>query len=786
LGYINALASHPLSSLDEQVLNMQHHTTMAPPLKPVAVAVLAAIHLMAHGSDSAETPKPSLMAYANLSTVVVTGARSERTLEEVPAVIDVIEGEALDTAQVQDIRDLVRELPNVSVRRAPQRFGPAIGSTGRDGNSGFNIRGLEGNRVLLTVDGVRVPRSLSGGLFGNAAFGRDYYDMGLISRVEIQRGANSALYGSDGLGGMVAMTTAEPKDILKAGQTFGGRIGLRFDQENNGRGMGATLAGQASETVQWLGSIQTGKAEALKNQGSNDVLGRSRTTPNPQKDEELSLLGKVVITPNSTQKHRLTIEHIEKQSEVDSFSERNVLEIGWRTNSLTGRSSTEKQKIGWHGEYQLGRSWADEIQVNVSYQQSDANEYSLQNRTREAIVGSPFPPIGTTQNRIRDYTYQEKQWQAVIQAEKTRPFAGDWSQKLVYGVELTHTNLDNLVTGTLAPTGETFPLKRFPETHELTQSLFVQSEFASEQWSVIPALRFDAYRIDPKSSPLYKTPSSRLSDSALSPKLGIIFRPAEGMSVFGHLAAGFRAPSAHQVNSSFENLTGAGGPPYRTIPNPNLKPETSNTLELGARGERGLLQWEAVAFSGRYKDFISDDPVRIGGAGTVANPTINQFINRDRVTISGFELKGQLAVGKATAVKAAYGTTRGKDTQANQPLNSVNPAKWVLGVDHRTGPWKLGATATHVARKSADDIDFRVGTTNSPANQFATPAYTTLDLSAIYEIRPGLRLSAALRNVTDRKYWEWGNVRSIRATDPAIDAYTAPGRSLAIALTADF
>lgn len=706
-----------------------------------------------------------------MPTVVVTGARSERNIGDVPASIDVIEGEELDPAKVQDIRDLVRNLPNVNVKRAPQRFGSVMNSTGRDGNAGFNIRGLEGNRVLLTVDGVRVPRSLSGSLFGNASFGRDYYDMGLISRVEILRGSNSALYGSDGLGGMVAMTTAEPKDFLKAGQTIGGRIGLSFDQENNERGMGATLAGQASETVQWLGSIQTGKAKALKNQGTNDVLGRNRTTPNPQNDENVALLGKVVISPNSAQKHRLTFEHIEKRSEIESLSEKNVEEFGFRTNTLIGNSQTDKQKIGWHSQFEIGQSWADQIDLHLSYQKSEANENSVQNRTNLVT--------GAIQNRIRDYTYEENQWQAVIQAEKTRPFAGDWSQKLVYGVEFTHTNLDNLVTGTEAPRGERFPLKRFPETNEQTKALFVQSEFASDLWSVIPALRFDSYRISPKSSPLYTTPAAELSDSAFSPKLGLIYRPLEGLSVFGNLAAGFRAPSAHQVNSSFENLTGFA--PYRTIPNSNLKPETSKTLELGVRGERGGLHWEAVAFSGHYKDFISDDPVRVGGEGTVADPTINQFVNRDRVKLAGFELKGRLPISKSTAIKAAYGVTRGKDVQANQPLNSVNPAKWVMGIDHRTGPWILGATAIHVARKSSADIDF-----SATANQFATPSYTTFDLSAIYEIRQGLRISAALRNVTDRKYWEWGNVRGIRANDSAIDAFTAPGRSLAVALTADF
>src|SRR5690606_423614 len=177
---------------------------------------------------------------------------------------DVLSGDALDPARVQDIRDLARALPNVSVKRAAQRFSAVQpGGTGRDGNAGFNVRGLEGNRVLLTVDGIRVPRELSSGVFGSAAFGRDYYDLGLIERVEIVRGAHSALYGSDGLAGMVAMYTTEPVSLIQPGQTFGGRVGMTMDSEDDTRAVGATLAESASDRVQWLGSVQAGRSTAL-------------------------------------------------------------------------------------------------------------------------------------------------------------------------------------------------------------------------------------------------------------------------------------------------------------------------------------------------------------------------------------------------------------------------------------------------------------------------------------------------------------------------------------------
>ena len=719
---------------------------------------------VAHGQSV--LPQQTVVAAAgSLRPVVVTGSRIERELQDVPAAIDVLEGEDLDPARVQDIRDLARALPNVSVLRQPQRFtAVSPGSTGRDGNAGFNIRGLEGNRVLLTVDGIRVPRELSSGVFGSAAFGRDYYDLGLISRVEILRGASSALYGSDGLAGMVAMVTTEPKDLLQAGRSLGGRVGLRVDSEDGSRGLGATLAGAASDQLQWLGSVQLGRSRELDNQGSNGALNNTRTKPNPQRDQQLSVLGKLVYEPSAASKHTLTLEHVDKSGEVEGYSGRSVSTTG--VQDLDGISEMQRTRIGWDGRFKTDVAWARDVRALLAYQMADSQEVATERRTA-------VPNL-----RQRDVAYQEKLLQAVLQAEATRALSGEWSQKTVYGIDLSVATLDNLVTGIAPPGYESYPLQRFPRTRETTSALFVQSEFASNRWSVIPALRYDRFSLKPQNSPLYPLLPASLSGSALSPKLGVIFRPAEHWSLFGNLAAGFKAPSPLQLNNFFENVFGG----YKTLPNPNLKPERSRTLELGARGGSDRTQWEATVFAGRYKDFI-EEQVQVGGTGAPGDPIRFQSVNRGQVRLSGFEFKGRTALSAATDLRWGYGQTRGTDTALDQPLNSVNPAKLVLGVDHRWQAFTLGATLIHVARKSAGDINNTLG---GGLQQFATPSHTTLDLNASWQLRPGLKLSAAVRNLTDRTYWEWTNVRGIAASSPVLDAYTAPGRSVSVALVSTF
>lgn len=738
-------------------------------LRPVAAAIAVACAAPVWAQDSAAPASDRVASgpIPSLPLVVVTGARSEREPSDVPATIDLLQGKDLDPAAVQDIRDLVQALPNVTVKRAPMRFGGVVGSTGRDGNAGFNIRGLEGNRVLLTVDGIRVPRELSSGVFGSAAFGRDYFDLGLVSRVEIQRGAGSALYGSDGLAGHVAMFTTEPRELVREGQTMSTRLVAQADTQDEGRRLGLTVAGVPNDRHQWLASLQLGRSGALGNQGSNTSADSSRTTPNPQDDRSVGALLKWVATPGGGQKHTFTAEHIDKRSEVEALTARGVA-MGFLTTDLDGTTDMRRSRLSWDGRWQVGGIWADEWRTTLAYQDARSRETAVEQR--RALVGGPLV------TRVRDVTYAEQTLQATVQAEKTLSSGPVWGHRLVYGAELVRSQLDNLVTGTVPPSYESYPLKRFPKTQEDTVALFVQDEILSERWTVVPALRYDRVKLDARDDPLYPKAEADLSASALSPKLGVVYRASEAISVFGNVASGFRAPSPLQLNNFFDNPFGF----YQSIPNPDLKPEKSRTAELGLRGQAGGLQWEAVAFAGRYRDFI-EELVRVAGRGVPGSPLQFQAINRGKVSLSGFELKGTWALAAGTTLRMAYGRTQGKDTGTGLPVNSVNPPQLYAGLDQQLGDWTVGVGLTHVAAKRAEDVDF-----GATPGQFLPAAYTTLDLRTRWQIRPGMHLSAAVHNVTDKRYWQWTNVRGVSAGSPVLDAYTSPGRSVSVALVSSF
>lgn len=703
-----------------------------------------------------------------LSEVVVSGSRTEQNRDDLPASVEVIDGRQLEEGQVQDIRDAVKDLPNVSVRRAPARFGLASGNTGRDGNSGFNIRGLDGNRVLVLVDGIRQPRSY---VFSANAFGRDYVDVGLVERIELIKGPASALYGSDGMAGLVNFITREPGSYLRDGKTFGGSATLGYSGDDNGKYLGATLAGRPNETIEWLVSGKVGGGSELKNMGHAAIAGDNRTVPNPESSRSGAFLGKVVIKPNADQRHTLSLEHVEKRNTYELLSGLTFPPSAVSTSviGLRARNQLERDRFTWDGRWRIDTPVADTLQAVASYQKAHSREYAFEDRRSAA-------------DRVRDTTYDENTLQLGLQAGKTlRMGDSGWAQKFVYGVDHTRTRLKNLQDGVTPPAGETFPLKRFPDTVEKTSAFYIQDEIFSEHWSITPGVRFDRFDID-ASQAGFNAQAVSLSGSAVSPKLGVLYRFTPQWSAYGNYARGFKAPNAFQVNNFFENVT-AG---YKTIPNPNLKPEKSENFEIGVRGRLANLSFDAAAFTGDYKDFIEDNR-QVGGRGIPRiDPLIFQSVNIARARISGFELKGEasfpLAGGDVISVPFAYGQAKGRDRTSGQPLNSVDPRKLSVGLKYQAPTWNLRLDAVHHAAKKLSDIDRSA----LAGAYYAIPAATTLDLSAQWRITRDLRLNASVVNLTNKKYWLWSDVRGGAVTATNIDAFTQPGRHVNVSLVADF
>ncbi len=744
---------------------------------PAALALLAA-WAVSPGLARAQTAPPPATA---LPAVTNTATRTERRTDEVPATVSVVPASEMEAAGARDIKELLRNQVDISVRAAAGRFGVALPGSGRAGVEGINIRGLEGNQVLMLVDGIRVPSGFS---FGSLAAGRgDYLALEATAAAEVLRGPASTSFGSDGLAGALSLRTLDPTDVLKPGQTLSGFVRLSASQLDDGVGLTVAGAGRQGPWEALLLASQR-QGHETRNQGRDDALNSTRTAPNPVDQRQQVVLGKLSFAATATQRLGLTLEAVRRRVDTEVYSGRTVAAVppaalpATAVIDLDALDDVQRRRLALEHRYDnLDGSLFQKATARIYAQGASTEQFATEDRVSAA-------------DRTRTGVYREKLLGLSSQFESS--LAGALPQRLSYGLDVSRTRITAVREGTPNPSapppfGETFPAKPFPDTDYTLAGAFVQSEIELPglpgNLSVIPALRYDRYKLDASPSG-YSGDVAQLSGGALTPRLGAVWRWSEALAPYAQWSQGYRAPAPGQVNNSFTNV--AAG--YRSIGNPDLKPERARSIELGLRGSWAAgaqqLQWQVAAFHNRYRDFISQETV--SGSLTPADPAVFQFVNLTQASIRGLEVRADWRLSAAWSVTAATAWTRGTSTKqgVTQPLDSVEPARTALGLRCTAGAWDLRADVLHAAAKAAERIA-PPATATTPA-AFAPPGYTVLDLSARWQTGVNWTLMANLNNVTNATYWRWSDVRGLAGNSAVKDAYTAPGRHLQLTLRHDF
>src|SRR5262249_22955641 len=158
---------------------------------------------------------------------------------------------------------------------------------------------------------------------------------------------------------------------------------------------------------------------------------------------------------------------------------------------------------------------------------------------------------------------------------------------------------------------------------------------------------------------------------------------------------------------------------YTILPNPDLKPETSDGFEGGLRGKfSDGSSFSVSQFYNIYSDFIDTKKVGTDASGNDEY----KYVNLSSVTIYGTEARGQYRLRPDWSLLGSVAYAHGEDTDTKESIDAVDPLKMVFGIryEHPTDHWNAELVATHAWSHQAvsDPTDFRA------------PAYTTFDLMA--------------------------------------------------------
>ncbi len=700
--------------------------------------------------DAVAKEAVSASARDDLDTLIVTATRTEKALSDVPATVSVIDADQIEHQISNNIRDLVRYEPGVSVAGG-----------GRFGLSGFTIRGIGGDRVLTLVDSTPTADEFSFGPFLSSR--RNSVDVDALKSVEIVRGPSSSSFGSNAIGGVVNFVTKDPIDYLN-GKSFAGSAKANYSSVDDGSNV-TVLGAMGNAKLSAMFVVTQREFSETETYFSDDRLGSDRQSQNPLDGDNTNLFAKMVYSPSDRQTLSLVAERFTGKSDTEVLSAANTFSRGVLTQSQQGLDDRTRERVSLDYRIRLDQGLFDEFSVLGYLQNSDAEQLTLTERVS---------PSSGIQDRERSSLYSQENVGLRLQFDKK--FELGSSQHLVsYGLDYDRSDSEtrrdgstvNRATGGQAIEFSNFPTRDFPISEYTSQGFFIQDDISlmDGRLSVIPALRYDSFELEPEADAIYlagnpgsPTPEG-FDESEVSLKLGLLYNLTDSWSAFAQYSEGFRAPSLDAVNVGFTNF--AGG--YTAIPNPDLKPEKGEGVEVGFRHNGEFVKFDAVIYQNKYTDFIESLSVR--GFNPVTRLLEFQARNLPEAEIEGLELKLLADLSgisdrlRGFQARAAFAYASGENTEEDNPINSIDPQQLVFGVAYSAidDRWGLEGILTASGRKDSSDIDASslqiAGET--PVSPFETPGYTTFDMLGYYNVSESLRLNWGIFNATDKRYFSW-------------------------------
>lgn len=701
-----------------------------------------------------------------LDPLVVVASKTPRALSQIAAQVTVINIGDIREGMVEDLDGLLKYEPGLEVQTAGTRFGA----------TGVNIRGIGGNRVEIEIDGIPARDQFAIGAYSNG--GRALVEPDRVKRVEVLYGPASVMYGSNAMGGVIAITTWDPSDLLTGSDSpawFGLRAGYQ-GSNNSWVGSGVAAWGEGAHGLLAAATLRNG--HELDNQAPNDIAA------DPQDWDSQDFMFRYTFDTAGGNRLRFSGD----RSEQDVTTEINsLLGYGRRfrwTTAMVGDDHDESRRISL--DYEFSSANWQQGTIRIFNLKHDTDQWTFEERGK-----APQPVkidrrflYGQDLNGVDFSIFREFDW-------------GSNKHRIGLGAEWIGSDIkemrDGLQTSLLDGSssniilGEDMPLRDFPNSRTDEYGVWVQDEIglAEGRWEVIPALRWDRYDLDPKPDDIWQqdnpdTEVVSVSASRATPRLGLLFHADRKWSLYGQYSEGFRAPPFADANIGLDiPLFG-----FRAIPNPDLKSETSQGVEFGIRRFSGDSRMSLTLFHTDFDDFI-ESRVLIG-RDPESGDLIFQSRNIDRARIRGVDLRFDQDLStfgdslEGWMVNLAAYWAEGENLGSGEALNSIAPPQAVLGLSWLSsgGDWDFAVTGTITSAKDESDID------QTDGNRFATPGWTTVDLSAGWSPRDWVELRAGVFNLTDKAYWRWLDVANMESDDPMIPLLSRPGRSFS--LTARF
>lgn len=704
------------------------------------------------------------------------------------------------------------------------RYEPLISATGSSGGSssgksgfdragytGYNIRGLESNRVGMDIDGIPIPDATGRPYVsrtGNNTFGigRDYIDPYMFGSVDIEKGATAVDQPNTSIGGNVSFHNKTADDYLSNVKNtyFGYESG--YDSSNRSWHNGITAAAGDDELRGLFVYSRRDGQETENNSGVIDAY--------PSNWHSDAFMTSGIWQPNDQHKFTATFDYYHKtnHSHYDTWdSSGNTV---WGTAQQ--QSDTRRWGINLADEWTPYNDFIDTLTTRVYWQQTQAhdNTYLPTSASQYGYVYSDF--------NVDSYGFDTRGTKTLGRHELSAGF---------------NARLDDSERPfRQEPAPSTFSVITQPQSDSRSYAVagYIQDkinfDLDSHNFAIIPGVRVMYQNTKPKNLGDLTNGSAVLtadqvealygktnSDTQVLPSLTFQYDLTPALTTYLQYKRGVEFPTTSQLYGSWNlGSSYAGSAQYALIGNTDLKTETSNNFEWGLKGEavEGVTVNTSV-FYNQYKDFIAYTRYsRATSPAMFVNVPSNiytsyQAENRDKAYIYGAEISTKVNYGTwfpevdGLSSTFALGYNQGKSKSSYSgdkyiDLDSVSPMKAIVGLawDDVQRGYGAALTATFVKGKKATATNRESYTntgsalTDSSTDYMRVPGYGMVDATAYWQATKNVKLSGGIYNITDRKYWDYSSSRTLTGTNAQtrndINLAVMPGRTFQLGVNVDF
>lgn len=674
----------------------------------------------------------------------------------------------------------------------PQTAADVLGLTGevfvqksQYGGGSPMIRGFSTNRLLYSVDGVRMNTAIfrSGNIQNVISL-----DPFAIASTEVLFGPGSVSYGSDAIGGVMVFNTLRPKLSSCKSPVVYGSATVRTATASN------ELTGHLHAGVGWkkwgfVTSISASSFGDLKQGmcGPEEYVRRYVVVPgynvnavddrvvannnirsqSPSGYSQFNLMQKFRYSPSEvwnleyafhiseTSEYARYDRHLRMKNGLPRYAEWNYGPQKWMMNHLCV-------------EHTGGNAVYDSLRVNVAWQRFEESRISRD-------LGKP---IRETQTENLDA------WSA--NADFIKSVASNVN--LSYGLEYVLNDVVSTGAGKDVLSGASSVVaSRYPNALWHSAGVYVQAEWhLLRTLNVAAGLRYNHYLIENDFSTVgYDVPFELKQSSnagSVSGNVGLNWRPVSGWLFRANYARGFRAPNVDDMGKLFDSVDGCV-----TVPNPLLKPEYADNVEVGIAKHIGrFFKFDVTAYYTHLDNAIVRRDYTFNGSTTMQYQgnecRVQALQNAAVANVWGVQLAFDSRFARWFYLNANLNWQRGFEELDNgdvSPSRHVAPLFGRAAVGFDNSRMKIEVFTAFQAECTASSMPEEekgkreIYALDSYGNAYS-PAWMTLNVRISYKVLKGLFLNVTAENLTDLRY------------RPYSSGISAPGRNVTMSLTYTF